>query len=1640
MSKIEPPNPTPPEKIRVDIASLRAAMLKARSSVPERAPPRTARIQHLENRAALLAWFSPADLTAPDPPSAEDPELNGVLAKSDWVSLPEGARRSLQLHARREILLRLKTRAAMIEALSGMTLEPRDPLQAMFTALIRDEAIRLGDLDRSQLGALLVVRAWLDGILAPLPDLTEIRARLAHEDLLAPLRDLVRGFAGRDRELNQLRAYTGMPVESGWPRPFSWISRLRRTQEGLAPVFIHGIGGVGKSTLAARIALDFSAMGGYFVFLDVGRHELLDGRGELDARLPMALLTDATRQLGAQAPAAAPAAVKLAEDIATAVAAAAGARSDEAEVVGTTERTPAARFVEFVRQYFPVQNLLFVIDTFEQVQMLGMPSVRRVCALLGELQHGLGKLRVVICGRALPASEVLSSNEVLLEEFDSHAALGFLSARVPRSSTDLEVIVGGIERTPMALLLAAKLLSEGHLDELPTGKLTNLIRARQSSAYLYARVLEHMHPPELQRLAKPGLIVRRVTPQIIKDVLAGPCGLHVPDMATARDLFEKLSVQTSLVDHDGVESLRHRGDVRTRMLAAVESDTGHDVVAEIDRKSVTFNEARGDVISRAEELYHRLRLGELKEFERRWRDDAAPLLFDAIEEFSARRPAAAVALAARLNVALDPDTMQYAGQAERERALQLESGPLIRDGSFNAAIDALRRQPERLGASPLYRLEAEAWMGLGQYEEAERVAKRGVEAAEQFGGNIEMFDNAFVAARAAAALGHPADALLWLESAQATARRMRSAERMFRVAFLQASLRGPQSSDAERLTLRRMAEELFYQPNGAVREDAAAVGDASLVRAASIVLGGSSAVAQLALRRFGIDNCSAELRAELAGLLWRIAGRAATTADASSARAILAAVGADLPADGEPVHQWSAWMARYSDSAIGTALADLLATHPSETTRQQIVDWTDHYFRAVSLPSTAAAPQTQAVSLPESISGSSPMPSSRNTPPTSPGADDPAERGRVDLDALQVLAGAELAQRRLLAGLSMGTPSFERSTYLIKTRIKEHSKIVDKVFARRKNRPDYQAMDVSDVLGLRILTLYRSDLPGLLQRFLKFVEQASREPLDLFPSGIQDAVEEVILYGYPQQAPLCKALISQLRDVGLDLDGKRYRYVHKDNGYSSIHLCLHAQASTGEKVLRVPLEVQIRTVLEDAWGEVEHELVYKSQMWKPDPSKKGLMVIAENQLLNWKTQLDNSGSFADNIKELIKEIFSTPTDLSQASYPSVDDEELRRLQLPTLLQRRVDEAVARIGRFFSDQRNPAKVVPTEKLVAEMSDIAIILQEVLEKTASDPSAQYWLTMEAALCLLQLGRLLRERTSPGQDQSVFEGIRQRLQAAHVLPAPKSTGSADQAGRPGPLDARSAYTFGTDALDEAASRYFAVESTHPEVPLIAYRLGEVFSAQGEAEMALAKFEEAFRLMKTASVSPRMRVQIPRRLGFAYWEAAENLRRRAKSVRNPDFALHKRREQYLLAIEYTQLAYEAAKEAWQSGAGSARPEDRDTLEWTVNNLLNYCTEFLRAKGQLSELEEKRGLNSKALQELLDELLPNGTLQSATDPGLADTVRDAARYFGNAELERAAARRVTELLDSRDWRHRYKPEVIADMGEDAEASLARLS
>lgn len=525
--------------------------------------------------------------------------------------------------------------------------------------------------ERKQLLATQRVVGWLEGNgVSGLPAADEVSRQLARETLLQPFRHLTgewkdgqftSSFIGREAELKQLYDYLSVLP------PASVADRLRRTYVSLAdaawrimrraghrPLLIYGPGGVGKSSLLAKFLLDHLTETERqdrfpYAYLDFDL-------SSLTAREPLTLLSEAARQLATQYPASA-----------EQWNAARAAWLEECRLTVSGRIDPAARrgalqtFVRLLNDSeaggHRVSNLfdrglpfLLVLDTFEELQYHDRDAIKDVFRFLNIFRDELPSLRCVMMGRA-PLSDVqqeigdieaagiegdvwgtgLATDfdviEVPLGDLDEEAARHYLVRQGisdPELAEELIEIVGA---SPLSLRLIVRVFRQGQLDlkslrdetEWRRG-IGDWLRGRKVppkallQGVLFDRILGHIHTPEVKDLAHPGLILRRVTPELIKDVLAGPCGLKPLTDQEARRYYDLLAREVSLVgtdrDAQGQDVLHHRPEIRRIMLRLMSADESkREQIRQVHENAVHYYEARPGRLAEEEALYHRLMLG-----------------------------------------------------------------------------------------------------------------------------------------------------------------------------------------------------------------------------------------------------------------------------------------------------------------------------------------------------------------------------------------------------------------------------------------------------------------------------------------------------------------------------------------------------------------------------------------------------------------------------------------------------------------------------------------------------------------------------------------------------------------------------------------------------------------------------------------------------------------------------------------------------------------------------------------------------------------------------------------------------------------------------------------------------------------------
>jgi len=140
-------------------------------------------------------------------------------------------------------------------------------------------------------------------------------------------------------------------------------------------------------------------------------------------------------------------------------------------------------------------------------------------------------------------------------------------------------------------------------------------------------------------------------------------------------------------------------------------------------------------------------------------------------------------------------------------------------------------------------------------------------------------------------------------------------------------------------------------------------------------------------------------------------------------------------------------------------------------------------------------------------------------------------------------------------------------------RIKRPERVVDKIMRNPSAFPDGLSLEsvrkMYDAVGGRIVVYFLSNLP-------------------LIDSELRESTELELSQDDPPIAYLTDDLA---RRHGLG----HLRRQEKDSGYASIHYTVRFRSSAVPKGERPWFEIQVRTLAEDLWGEIEHVLGYRPE-------------------------------------------------------------------------------------------------------------------------------------------------------------------------------------------------------------------------------------------------------------------------------------------------------------------------------------------------------------------------------------------------------------------------------------------------------------
>ncbi|GAA2644590.1 GTP pyrophosphokinase [Paractinoplanes durhamensis] len=119
------------------------------------------------------------------------------------------------------------------------------------------------------------------------------------------------------------------------------------------------------------------------------------------------------------------------------------------------------------------------------------------------------------------------------------------------------------------------------------------------------------------------------------------------------------------------------------------------------------------------------------------------------------------------------------------------------------------------------------------------------------------------------------------------------------------------------------------------------------------------------------------------------------------------------------------------------------------------------------------------------------------------------------------------------------------------------------------------------------------------------------QAFDAVRTRIRDIAGVRVVCSFVSDVYTVADMLTRQQDVTL-LQTKDYIAQPKPNGYRSLHLIVEIPVFLSDRVVTVPVEVQLRTVAMDFWASLEHKIYYKYEEDVPAALHEELSAAAED--------------------------------------------------------------------------------------------------------------------------------------------------------------------------------------------------------------------------------------------------------------------------------------------------------------------------------------------------------------------------------------------------------------------------------------------
>lgn len=573
------------------------------------------------------------------------------------------------------------------------------------------------------------------------------------------------------------------------------------------------------------------------------------------------------------------------------------------------------------------------------------------------------------------------------------------------------------------------------------------------------------------------------------------------------------------------------------------------------------------------------------------------------------------------------------------------------------------------------------------------------------------------------------------------------------------------------------------------------------------------------------------------------------------------------------------------------------------------------------------------------------------------------------------LAGIE-AEKNLIVSLKQS--GIFDICYSFKSRLKSEEKLLEKknkkIIEKNKN---YKLTDITDVIGLRFITLFRIEMALIFDKIIDIIAHKS----DLKPNFFRkDLIKEIIVYHTSPHDKIPDMIKEIVRQKGIPIE---VQTITVDREYSSIHIVVYydgevKEATNGANKYYLPVEIQIRTAFEDAWGEIDHKYKYK------------LNAISDNGI-------NINGRRADSIKRhlvVLKKFSDACAEYADAIFTDAnynDSEEIDRQEVVSV--RTDNETLERFRelgvpdemiRAYKAAREKRINAENEEKVRKCSGITIFLE------AASLFEQIALTIE------------KDKISEEKPKNYLLYYYSKMnQAVSLL----STNQSDN-------------------VQSALNIYKDLNGFYDGFPLLKMRIGQAYGKSNYTELAIENLYEAYLSLKSferdgnqfTDKLPKtdydhIKTHLPKIYGFNLWRKYEKIKSYPEKI---DEVLHLLHNAYYLTNEIVEYK-----------------EGENVEIDTYNNLLYYALDLLQLKKAYPEKRFDEGI-FKAIGHLIKKIEDKKTLTEIQDIDLLDTLLRAYEYSSDEDKMRLMLGKIFPLAEELNTAATYDREMLADILENA--------